>query len=465
MDGRMAASLRTTGIPAVGDIAWGTHVCNFYQTREDLVETLVPYFKAGLDLNEGCLWVACPPFGVEDARSALAAAAPQLEQQLASGQIEILDYRDWYTRTGHFDAEDVLAGWLAREEQALAHGRTGLRVTGNTAWVEDARGFRAFTDYEEKLNETLSGHNILVFCSYSTDRCDCEGVFDVVRSHQLALVRRRGEWEVIEDAALKIAKAELHRLNVELEDRVRQRTAQLEAALSARDDFLCMASHELKTPLTALQLHIQRMLRRGRPENAREGQTAERLERTLAYSRRLTALVDRMLDVSRFGVGQLRIELTTFDLREMVRDALSQCQDQLQRAGMSVTMRTEGEPIGRWDRQRLEQVMTNLLSNALRYAPGRPIEVDVGVDGAEAVLRVQDHGPGIAPRDRERVFERFIQLGPAPRAEGFGLGLWFVRQIVAAHAGSIQVLDGEGGGAAFVVRLPLDAGVEPVGEA
>jgi signal transduction histidine kinase len=128
-------------------------------------------------------------------------------------------------------------------------------------------------------------------------------------------------------------------------------------------------------------------------------------------------------------------------------------------------MRTEGEPIGRWDRQRLEQVVTNLLSNALRYAPGRPIEVDVGVDGAEAVLRVQDHGPGIAPRDRERVFERFVQLGAAPRAEGFGLGLWIVRQIVAAHAGAIQVLDGEGGGAAFVVRLPLDAGVEPAGEA
>jgi signal transduction histidine kinase len=465
MNARMNTSLRATGISAVGDIAWGTHVCNFYRTSEDLVETLVPYFKAGLELNEDCLWVTSPPLGVEDARSALAASAPRLAEQLAEGQIEIIDHREWYLRTGRFDPDEVLTMWFTREQRALARGRSGLRVTGNTGWIEDARGFRAFADYEERLSRLLGGHCLLVFCSYATDRCDCEGVFDVVRAHQLALVRRRGDWEVIEDAPLRVAKDELHRLNLELEDRVHQRTAQLESALRARDEFLCMASHELKTPLAAFQLQIQGMLRDGRAGAAPQvEQSAERQERLLRHSRRLTALVDRMLDVARVGEEQLGIDVAACDLREVVRDALSRHQEQLCRTGVSATARSKGEPVGRWDRGRLDQVMTNLLSNAAKYAPGQPVEVDVSVDGRDAVLRVRDHGPGIAPRDRERIFERFVQLGPAPRPEGFGLGLWIVHRIVAAHAGTIQAQEVEGGGAAFVVRLPLDASVEPIGE-
>src|ERR1700730_9882268 len=99
----MGASLRATGIPAVGDIAWGTHICNFYQTPGDLLEMLVPYFRAGLELNEACLWVTSPPLGVEDARSALAAVAPHLAEEEAGGKIDILDHREWYTRTGRFD--------------------------------------------------------------------------------------------------------------------------------------------------------------------------------------------------------------------------------------------------------------------------------------------------------------------------------------------------------------------------
>jgi signal transduction histidine kinase len=140
-------------------------------------------------------------------------------------------------------------------------------------------------------------------------------------------------------------------------------------------------------------------------------------------------------------------------------------EEQLGRAGIAVTTRAAGEPLGRWDRQRLDQVMTNLLANAIKYAPRRPVEIDLWVEGPDALLRVRDHGPGITPRDRERVFERFVQLGPSPRPEGFGLGLWIVRQIVAAHAGTIHVQDADGGGAAFVLRMPLDTGAALAGEA
>ncbi|MFT3770119.1 MAG: MEDS domain-containing protein [Minicystis sp.] len=438
----------------MGAVTWGTHLCHFYRTADDLLETLVPYFKAGLEQNERCLWVTSEPFGVEDARAALSTAEPRFAERAARGQIEILDHRDWYARLTCFEAKDVIAGWLGYETDALARGYAGLRLTGNTFWIADQASWDQFIDYEAMISEVFARRSILALCSYSTERCGCEGVFDVVQNHQLALVRRRGAWEVIENAALKLAKEELRRMNADLEQRVQDRTVELRAALRARDDFLGMASHELKTPLAALLLQLEGLVRPGRVEQAGADQTRERLGKALANGRRLAALVERMLDVSRLGQGLAPIDVQPVDLRLLAREVVGRLGDQLQAAGCATTLRERGEPIGLWDRSRLDQVLTNLVLNATKHARGTPIEIDVRADGEGAVLSVRDHGPGIAPADRARVFERFTQLDAAS-PEGFGLGLWIVRQIVATHGGSVHVEEAPGGGALFVVRLPL----------
>ena len=128
----MVGANRKTGIGLIGEVPWGTHLCQFYQTREDLIDILVPYFKAGLENNEFCMWVTSEPLNVEDAQRALKKAVRNLDDYTGKGQMEILDYKDWYTKSGSFDADKVLQSWVEKEKQAIERGFDGIRLTGNT---------------------------------------------------------------------------------------------------------------------------------------------------------------------------------------------------------------------------------------------------------------------------------------------------------------------------------------------
>jgi len=192
-----AAAVRRTGIKAVGDAPWGTHFCQFYATSDDLVDTLVPYFKAGLESGEFCMWVTSPPLGVAQARAALAKAVPDLESFERRGRLEILPHTDWYLAGGHFDSDRVLAGWVSRLDEALARGCAGLRLTGNTFWLEKA-DWRGFYEYEAAVDAVLGRYRMLALCTYSLQRCGAAEIADVIRNHQFALLKRDGAWEIIE---------------------------------------------------------------------------------------------------------------------------------------------------------------------------------------------------------------------------------------------------------------------------
>ncbi|HEV2851939.1 MAG TPA: MEDS domain-containing protein [Thermoanaerobaculia bacterium] len=185
-----------SGIQAVGQVPFGTHFCQFYQDRQDLIDTLVPFFMAGLRNHELCLWVTSEPLPAVEARELMREAMPGFDDYLAKGQIEIRDFQDWYqgeTRT----SEEVIQAWIERERQALAQGFTGLRLTGNTTWL-DRSGWDEFVAYEAAVNETFPRFRILALCTYSLERCCEQEVMDVCRNHQFALARRQGEWEVLD---------------------------------------------------------------------------------------------------------------------------------------------------------------------------------------------------------------------------------------------------------------------------
>ena len=206
-------TIRRTGIQAIGDAPWGTHFCQFYQTREDLVDILVPYFAAGLEDNEFCMWVTSAPLGVDEARKALAGAVKDLDRRIATGQMEIIDYRQWYTKTGGFDADAVLAGWVEKEKEALRRGFEGLRLTGNTFWL-DKKDWAGFRDYEAAVNGVIGRHRMIAICTYSLEKCGAPEVFDVVRNHQFALVRQEGRWRIIESGEQGRTEAALRQAEV-----------------------------------------------------------------------------------------------------------------------------------------------------------------------------------------------------------------------------------------------------------
>jgi PAS domain S-box-containing protein len=230
-------------------------------------------------------------------------------------------------------------------------------------------------------------------------------------------------------------------------------------AVAHRDQFLSVASHELRTPITSLQLHLQALLRPGapgRPPPLVEKAIAERLRVADRLAGRLNALVDELLDVARIRGGKLDLALEPVDLAQVARDVVARLREDLARAQSEAVVRAEAPVMGHWDRLRLEQVMTNLLTNAMKYGKGKPIEIVVERADATARLSVRDNGIGIAPEDRQRIFEAF-ERAASPRAYGgLGLGLYIVRQIVRAHGGSIEVESRPGEGATFKVALPLE---------
>ena len=186
--------LRRTGISAIGDIPWGTHLCQFYQDKQDLIDILVPYFKAGLENNEFCMWVTSEPLHSTEARAALAANVKNLETYIANEQLEILD-AGWYT-SGGFDSERVLQSWVDRFERARLRGFDGLRLTGNPSWLE-RQDWHGFMEYEAAVDGIFGQLRMLGICTYALSKCDALQIMDVISNHKFGLVKRGGKWEVI----------------------------------------------------------------------------------------------------------------------------------------------------------------------------------------------------------------------------------------------------------------------------
>jgi signal transduction histidine kinase len=239
--------------------------------------------------------------------------------------------------------------------------------------------------------------------------------------------------------------------------------SRVEDAVQVRDEFLAIASHELKTPLTALRLHlekIQRSMGRSRPSAETTIETVTGgVEKISRQADRLTKLIDELLDVSRITAGHLTLQPESLDLARLLRDVVQRQGEELKKVGCTVTLQAPPTLWGRWDALRLEQVMINLLTNALKYGPGKPIDVRLSNLPGAAQIEVQDQGIGLDPRDAARIFDRFERAVSASHYGGLGLGLYIARQIVEAHQGTIQVKSAPDRGATFTVTLPLEANV------
>jgi signal transduction histidine kinase/DNA-binding response OmpR family regulator len=234
-------------------------------------------------------------------------------------------------------------------------------------------------------------------------------------------------------------------------------------AIRARDEFLSVASHELNTPLATLTLQLDEILLRARNNEREQPDRGVILARRQVE--RLSRLVSNLLDVSRITSEQIQLRIADVDLSAITREVLDQFAAEMARAGCATEIEATGPVMGRWDPLRIEQVIANLLSNACKYGAGKPIRVEVGMEGPLAKLSVRDHGIGIAPADRERIFERFERAASARHYGGLGLGLYITRQVVEAHGGTIRVASHAGAGSTFSVELPLETPRREVREA
>jgi two-component sensor histidine kinase len=372
-----------TGLERVGAVEWGTHFCHFYRDHADVAETLVPYFKSGLDQNNACLWVTAGPVPKEAALAQLGLYFDDLDARIRRGQLTVLDHTEWYARVGRGGGAEIAATWSRVKDQALARGYAGLRLGGNTQFVrkEDWDDFNA---YEAVVGKAFADERFLALCSYEADHCDSDEILDVVQTHDFALARRHGGWKVIESVATRRAKAALLALSDELERRVTERTDELSSALTRQQILTAELSHRIKNSIASAQSLVDQSLRRARsPAEARA-----------SISNRLTALgrAHEQLAASHWTSASLR------DIVKGVAAAFS----------TKVHIDISDETLTSRAALDLSLVFHELMTNALKYGSlrheGGTVTIRSSHPGASAPFTihwVERGGPALQPPTRK----------------------------------------------------------------
>ncbi len=467
----MATQMWKTGIDIVGDlVAWGAHICLFYDTKEDLLDTLVSYCKAGLESEEYCLWLVAEPLTIKDAIDALEDAVPHIDRHLADSRLEIASASDWFLPGGMFDGQRVTAGWYDKLARVSARGYPGVRVTGDTTWLTK-KVWKDFCEYEEGLNGVVANRRVAVLCTYPLAACGALEVLDAVRTHHFAIARQHGSWDIFETAGLKQAKAEIQRLNEGLERRVVERTSRLmEASEALREaqaelahinrvttmgQLAASVAHEVNQPIAAAVTNAQAALRWLGTQPPDLEETRQALGRVVKEGNRASDVVGRI----RTLIKKAPLRMDDLEINEAISEVIALTRGEVVKNGVSMqTQLAEGLPLIQGDRVQLQQVIMNLIINALEAMRGvsegsRELLIGTGKDVSGRVLvAVQDSGPGLNPESFDRLFDAFYTTKPG----GMGMGLSICSSIVEAHGGRIWASPNAGPGITVHFTLPIN---------
>ncbi|HME91290.1 MAG TPA: PAS domain-containing protein, partial [Myxococcaceae bacterium] len=377
-------------------------------------------------------------------------------------QLAVVRFADWCAiqllEKGEAEAREIARAYnqvkiaesdLKQFEQHLSpgHGTVKVVLTGSSEFLPDVPALLA-AEAAAQLPPLNAVPDLSIRSAMVVPIAAREGIFGAMIFALTESVRKynAGDLALAEELGRRVGSAmENARLY-----------QQAQEAIHARDEFMSIASHELRTPLSALVLQLsdlQRILQQERAEKVQDKIT-KKVNNAMKATSRLSKLVESLLDVSRIATGRLQLQMEELDLAEVAQEVVERHADAARRAGCDLRLRAPQRVPGKWDRVRLEQILTNLISNALKYGEGKPVEVAVEGGDDAATLSIKDHGIGISSEDLARIFGPFERAVSIRHYGGLGLGLYVARQIVQAHGGSIQVESAPSAGATFVVKLP-----------
>jgi signal transduction histidine kinase len=423
----------------IANLAWGTHGCHFYKTQKDLLDVLVPYFRAGLLNNEFCIWVTSKPLGIKTAFRSLKRALPKLDSFLERGQLEIHPHADWYGGNGPFESRRVLTGWIDKCNEALAKGYEGLRLTGDALWLNKTT-WKEFTDYEAALDKTTSKARIKALCTYALDKCQAGEIIDVVKNHGYTLIKR-GEWELIENAQRQRAEQEaLQKAMGELDRMVQARTAELRAS---REQLRALAAH-----LQTVREEERRSIARELHDEIGQALTAIKLSFELPRTENFDANVSQALASINELIGRVRD--LSLELRPAMLDdlgLLAALKWHIDRYSRQVKIQVDFKYTG-LNGQRFDmdietaayRIVQEALTNVARHAGVDRVEVNVEADNKILRISIKDHGTGFDPN--------FVSPSSA-------MGISGMRERAMMLGGRLEIESVSGTGTLLRAELPL----------
>ena len=422
--------MRETGIDIVGKVLWGTHFCLFHENKEELCKILVPYFKAGLENKEYCMWITSEILPKKEAEALLNKAIPHFETYLKNHQIEIIPYTEWYLVAKEFNSQRVLNGWLKKLEDALHQGYEGVRVAGSMIWLEK-NIWKDFIDYETEVNAIIPSLKMIALSSYPLAKWGSFEIIDVTHNHKFVLLHREGSWEIVNNMD-----------HLRAEEKLRKAIEELKELDRLKDAFYADISHEYRTPLTAIKGFTELLLQ---SNNLSKTQVAD-LEAILRNEARLERLVDDILAYSRLKSGRIPFTRDIFRASDVFNKLKNELAPLLK--AKQLTIETEFAPDDEllFDRLQISKLMRNFFSNAIKFSfPGGKILITSTIKDGVWTFALRDFGVGIAAEDLPKLFSRFIKLEASRELnrEGIGIGLAICKSIIDSYGGKIGV-DSEG---------------------
>lgn len=448
----MKLAARDSGISVVGNIPWGTHFCHFYETSDDLLDILIPFFKTGLERDEFCMWVVSDPLQKERALAALRQEVSDVDARVTAGRMELLSHEEWYLKNGGFEPQLVINAWKERLSKALTNGHPGMRANGNESWLTE-KDWGEFVAYEHRLNALMHDTPMIVLCTYPLATCSGGGVFDVARTHEFAIAKRFGAWNVLESPRLKEVESDLKELSEHLEERVLERTlslgtvnellrrvaARLQAAAEVEGTRLASEIHdELGSALTSLRWDLEAV-----EESIAAAGNSAQLARAGERIKGMRHLTDQTVAALKRITTHLRPRI----LEELgLVDALKQLARDFQASsGIACSFESSIEHPHLSPEQctAVFRAAQEALTNVRRHAKATKVELSMHEGNGAYVLRIHDNGQGI----------------PAPsKWRSDSLGLWAMRERADIAGGTLDIAGSDGEGSTITLTVPTLGG-------
>ncbi|MCG9966766.1 MEDS domain-containing protein [Pelotomaculum terephthalicicum JT] len=401
------------------NIPWGTHICGFYQSQNDLINMLVPYFKFGLENNEFCMWVTSEPIDADKAKQTLREYIPNFDYYLKKEQIEVLSYSEWYLNHGKFNGANVLNAWLKKIDEVLANGYKGIRISGNTTWLKKA-DWPAFQNYESKVDQRIDRLKMIAICTYQISKCNNYEIIDVVKNHKYLFANNDQSYSIASDIT------RLERLDL---------MSKMSAGIA----------HEIRNPITSVKGFLQLL-----KEKSEYQKHAEYFNIMLEEIDRASSIINEFLSL----VRNKEANFTRDSLNNILNMIYPLLQADAVKNGNNIILELEEIPEMPIIPKDIRQLILNLVRNGLEaMQAGGNLTIRTYAQNGDVILEVADEGIGINPDITEKIGSPFFTT----KDTGTGLGLAICNNVAAQHNATLKFKKNPAGiGTTFYVQFKLN---------